>query len=52
LPFVTDEEKAVELIRTTHGICPYSNATRGNIDVAMSVNGIALDNEADRAIAA
>ena len=52
LPSVTDPDKAVELVRTTHGICPYSNATRGNLDVAMSVNGVALEEEADVAIAA
>ncbi|MET7459306.1 organic hydroperoxide resistance protein [Nonomuraea sp. NPDC005501] len=42
LPSVTDPAKAVELVRTAHLVCPYSNATRGNIDVALSANGIAV----------
>jgi lipoyl-dependent peroxiredoxin len=43
LPSVEDSAQAVELVRAAHGICPYSNATRGNIDVALSVNGVPLD---------
>jgi lipoyl-dependent peroxiredoxin len=43
LPSVEDPRQAAELVRVTHGICPYSNATRGNIDVALSINGVALD---------
>jgi lipoyl-dependent peroxiredoxin len=43
LPSVGDSEQAAELVRAAHGICPYSNATRGNIDVALSVNGAPLD---------
>lgn len=30
-------EKAVELAEKAHQVCPYSNATRGNIDVTVSV---------------
>ena len=30
-------------MRAAHQVCPYSNATRGNIDVQLSVNGKALD---------
>jgi organic hydroperoxide reductase OsmC/OhrA len=26
-----------ELVATAHEVCPHSNATRGNIDVAFSV---------------
>ncbi|MGY5451156.1 organic hydroperoxide resistance protein [Agarivorans sp. MS3-6] len=33
---------AVELVKVAHQVCPYSNATRGNIDVKLSVNGQAL----------
>lgn len=33
------QEQALELVRVSHQICPYSNATRGNIDVAVTVNG-------------
>jgi Ohr subfamily peroxiredoxin len=39
LPSVADPEQAVELVSAAHEVCPYSNATRGNIDVALSVNG-------------
>jgi osmotically inducible protein OsmC len=39
LPGIDDGEKAVELVRLTHKVCPYSNATRGNIDVTLTANG-------------
>jgi lipoyl-dependent peroxiredoxin len=39
LPSIGDPEAAVELVRTAHRVCPYSNATRGNIDVALTANG-------------
>jgi Ohr subfamily peroxiredoxin len=39
LPSITDETQAVDLVRTAHSICPYSNATRGNIDVTLTANG-------------
>lgn len=32
-------DAAAELVRTAHGFCPYSKATRGNIEVALKVNG-------------
>jgi Ohr subfamily peroxiredoxin len=38
LPSVGDDE-AVELVGAAHKVCPYSNATRGNIDVKLSANG-------------
>ncbi|MFC9329803.1 organic hydroperoxide resistance protein [Kitasatospora sp. NPDC057015] len=38
LPSVTAEQ-AVELVRTAHQACPYSGAIRGNIDVALVVDG-------------
>jgi osmotically inducible protein OsmC len=41
LPSVTDEQ-AMELARAAHQVCPYSNATRGNIEVALVVNGTRL----------
>ena len=34
-----EQETALNLVRTAHQVCPYSNATRGNIDVQVSVNG-------------
>jgi len=42
LPSIGDDD-AVELVRATHRVCPYSNATRGNIDVLLSANGVAVD---------
>jgi Ohr subfamily peroxiredoxin len=39
LPSVEDTGQAVELVRAAHRVCPYSNATRGNIDVALTANG-------------
>jgi len=42
LPSV-EGDGAVELVRAAHKVCPYSNATRGNIDVTLSANGTAVD---------
>ena len=39
LPSVGDRETAAQLVREAHQVCPYSNATRGNIDVTLTVNG-------------
>jgi Ohr subfamily peroxiredoxin len=39
MPSVEDPEQAVELVRTAHKVCPYSNATRGNVDVTLTANG-------------
>jgi Ohr subfamily peroxiredoxin len=39
LPQVTDGEQAKRIVAAAHQVCPYSNATRGNVDVAISVNG-------------
>jgi osmotically inducible protein OsmC len=38
LPSVAGDA-AVELVRAAHEVCPYSNATRGNIEVALTANG-------------
>ena len=38
LPSVKDDEKAAEVVKNAHAVCPYSNATRGNIDVNLRVN--------------
>jgi Ohr subfamily peroxiredoxin len=38
LPSV-EGEQAVELVRDAHEVCPYSNATRGNIEVVLTANG-------------
>ena len=38
-----DEERAAEIVAAAHQVCPYSNATRGNIDVALTANGRRLE---------
>jgi Ohr subfamily peroxiredoxin len=42
LPSIEDTEEAQDLVRAAHEVCPYSIATRGNMDVAFTVNGEAL----------
>ncbi len=37
-----DRDKASELMRTAHTVCPYSKATRGNIEVKLFLDGEAL----------
>lgn len=39
LPGVEDPEQAVGLVGAAHAVCPYSNATRGNIEVTVTANG-------------
>jgi lipoyl-dependent peroxiredoxin len=39
LPSISDAAQAVELVQAAHRVCPYSNATRGNIEVALTANG-------------
>ncbi|MCW2607659.1 MAG: OsmC family protein [Frankiales bacterium] len=34
-----DPEKAQALVEAAHQVCPYSNATRGNVDVTLTVVG-------------
>jgi osmotically inducible protein OsmC len=51
LPSVDDIAEAVELVRAAHQVCPYSNATRGNIDVRLTVNGHEIEETAARAAA-
>jgi len=43
LPQVTDAESAKELVAAAHELCPYSNATRGNVDVVLTANGQAVE---------
>jgi lipoyl-dependent peroxiredoxin len=38
-----DDEQAAGLVHAAHRVCPYSNATRGNIDVALTANGRRLE---------
>ena len=39
LPSVPDIDTAKEIVGAAHKVCPYSNATRGNIEVALTANG-------------
>ena len=39
LPSVDDPELAKRLVAGAHQVCPYSNATRGNVEVELSANG-------------
>jgi osmotically inducible protein OsmC len=39
LPQVQDAGQAVRVVAAAHQVCPYSNATRGNIDVTLTANG-------------
>jgi Ohr subfamily peroxiredoxin len=43
LPSVQDAAQAAAIVKAAHAVCPYSNATRGNIDVALSANGAAVE---------
>jgi osmotically inducible protein OsmC len=43
LPSIEDKDTAVELVRAAHQVCPYSNATRGNIDVVLTANGAPVE---------
>ena len=46
LPSVEDPELAADLVRAAHKVCPYSNATRGNIEVALTANGAPVEEAA------
>ena len=37
LPKVDDSAQAQQLVETAHQVCPYSNATRGNIKVELAL---------------
>jgi organic hydroperoxide reductase OsmC/OhrA len=43
LPSIDDVVEAAELVRAADQVCPYSNATRGNVDVVLTVNGHAVE---------
>jgi lipoyl-dependent peroxiredoxin len=43
-----DEDRAAEIVAEAHRVCPYSNATRGNVDVALTANGRRLEAGAGR----
>jgi osmotically inducible protein OsmC len=39
VPGIDDAEVAADLVRAAHEVCPYSNATRGNIEVELLLSG-------------
>jgi osmotically inducible protein OsmC len=39
LPQAADPDQAVRIVAAAHEVCPYSNATRGNVDVKLTANG-------------
>jgi lipoyl-dependent peroxiredoxin len=39
LPGVDDADRAVSIVAAAHEVCPYSNATRGNVEVILKANG-------------
>lgn len=43
LPQISDPEQAAQIVAAAHQVCPYSNATRGNIDVTLTANGHGVD---------
>jgi Ohr subfamily peroxiredoxin len=46
LPSV-DGDDAIDLVRKTHRVCPYSNATRGNVEVTLIANGVTVEPDGD-----
>ncbi|MDX6297470.1 MAG: lipoyl-dependent peroxiredoxin [Nocardioidaceae bacterium] len=47
LPLVTDTSTAANLVRAANRVCPYSNATRGNIELTLTVNGRVVEEAAE-----
>ena len=43
LPDIPDGDQAKQIVAAAHKVCPYSNATRGNIDVELVANGQPVD---------
>ena len=43
LPSVQDAEEAKRIVAAAHKVCPYSNATRGNVEVTLTANGELVD---------
>jgi Ohr subfamily peroxiredoxin len=39
LPGIDDRARAAEIVAAAHQVCPYSNATRGNVEVTLTANG-------------
>jgi osmotically inducible protein OsmC len=45
LPAIEDPELAVSIVAAAHQVCPYSNATRGNVEVTLRANGQPVPND-------
>jgi lipoyl-dependent peroxiredoxin len=43
LPSIEDAGEAARLVAAAHEVCPYSNATRGNVEVKLTANGKPVD---------
>jgi osmotically inducible protein OsmC len=39
LPGINEAERAISIVAAAHQVCPYSNATRGNVEVTLKANG-------------
>jgi osmotically inducible protein OsmC len=39
VPAIDDPELAKKLVAAAHQVCPYSNATRGNVQMTLTANG-------------
>ena len=39
LPGISDADRAISIVAAAHEVCPYSNATRGNVEVTLKANG-------------
>jgi len=40
LPGISDVERAISIVAAAHEVCPYSNATRGNVEIILKANGM------------
>jgi len=47
LPALDDAEQATQIVAAAHQVCPYSRATRSNIDVKLTANGKSVDDGAE-----
>ena len=45
LPGITDPDRAISIVAAAHEVCPYSNATRGNVEVTLRANGRSVPTE-------
>jgi organic hydroperoxide reductase OsmC/OhrA len=41
-----DRQQAVALTNQAHELCPYSRATRGNVEVVRTVGGVSIESAA------